>query len=137
MESLQEQVKQICSLADNIILNPELPPKQIAQRMKVSAGVLGAVNGIGLVAGPLTIPIPIIGIFYYIWKKYSDFKKKQLEKERMLREVIAKQQAVIRKLEEELKKSAIQNENNRIEIENLKEMLRILKETEEQIKNAE
>jgi len=79
----------------------------------------------------------IIGIFYYIWKKYSDFKKKQLEKERMLREVIAKQQAVIRKLEEELKKSAIQNENNRIEIENLKEMLRILKETEEQIKNAE
>lgn len=135
MESLQEQVKQICSLADNIILNPELPPKQIAQRMKVSAGVLGAVNGTGLVAGPLTIPI--IGIFYYIWKKYSDFKKKQLEKERMLREVIAKQQAVIRKLEEELKKSAIQNENNRIEIENLKEMLRILKETEEQIKNAE
>ena len=137
MESLQEQVKQICSLADNIILNPELPPKQVAQRMNVSAGVLGAVNGTGIVAGPLIIPISIVGIFYYIWNKYSGFKKKQLEKERMLREVIAKQQAVIRKLEEELKKSAMQNENNRIEIENLREMLRILKETEEQIKNAE
>lgn len=54
----------------------------------------------------------------------------------MLREVIAKQQAVIRKLEEEVRLSARQNAKNKVKIENLKEMLRILKDTEEQVNKA-
>ena len=47
----------------------------------------------------------------------------------MLKEIIRKQQATIRKLEQE-------NKNNKAEIDNLKEMLRILEEAESEIKAA-
>ena len=54
----------------------------------------------------------------------------------MLREVIGKQQAVIDRLNQELAKSRQQNEKNHREIENLKEMLRMLEEAESQLKAA-
>lgn len=67
----------------------------------------------------------VFGGYKYI--QYRDRKKE--EKERALREVVKKQQAII----EALKK---QNAENTVEIKNLKDMLRMLEETEQALKNA-
>lgn len=54
----------------------------------------------------------------------------------MLREVIAKQQAVIRKLEAEEIKMRQENIQNQIEVEHLKQLLHILEQVVEQLKTS-
>lgn len=123
MASLQEQTKEICKLAEKVINNPKLSPKLAAKELCLSAAV------VELVFGGVFAPSPIILFGTYLWEVISNHKKKELEKERMLKEIIRKQQATIRKLEQE-------NKNNKAEIDNLKEMLRILEEAESEIKAA-
>lgn len=72
----------------------------------------------------------------YIWRKYTESQKRQQEKERMLREIIAKQQAVIRQLETEEMRLKQENAQNRVEVENLKNMLHILEQATNQIKTV-
>lgn len=125
MQSLQEQIKEICQLADKTIENPTLTPIQTAQKLGLSPSIVGFIKGNGLVAD-LIIYGPVVGGLMHLWKKYTDSEKEKLEKERMLREIIAKQQAVIKKLEFELNKSQEINAHNRNDINNLKEMLHLL-----------
>lgn len=54
----------------------------------------------------------------------------------MLREIIAKQQAVIRQLETEEMRLKQENAQNRVEVENLKNMLHILEQATNQIKTV-
>lgn len=147
MSSLQKQVEEICNLADYVIKNPKEPIVNIAQSKNMLPSTINAVSsgislsgafskGFGLSAmklvkpNPLLFPITIVGtVGYKIYDWIKQEKRKKEEKERMLREIIAKQQAIIIELEKRL-------EGNRIEIENLKEMLRILKETEQGIRNT-
>lgn len=125
METLQEQVKGICKLADAIIKNPSQGIDKAAERLNLPKTV------VAFAAGGLLCPgsFGIAGLAVAIWKKITDKKREQEEKERMLREVIRKQDAVIHELEKE-------NAKNKQEIENLKRMLDMLKETEEIIKAA-
>lgn len=129
MANLQEQIKEVCNLADKVINNPNLSPKTIAKELGLSAGVVGLACGFAFTAAPISLLYHQGGVLYLLWKAYSNNKKKELEKERMLKEIIRKQQAIIRNLEQ-------QNKNNKVKIENLKEMLRILEEAENKVKAA-
>ena len=72
---------------------------------------------------------PVLMLGSFLWKQYKDHQKKQEEKERRLRQIIAKQQAVINKLNEELKKAKEEQARNQVEIKNLREMLSILEKS--------
>lgn len=136
MASLQDQVKDICRLADAIVKNPSTSVSVTASNIGVCAAIAGFAAGGGIVFAPFLGPVGWMATTIWIIKKLKEKKKKQQEKERMLREVIRRQQAVIQKLEQELAKSRQQNEKNHQEIENLKEMLRMLEETAEYLKAA-
>lgn len=123
MASLQDEVRSICKLADGVLLNP-------SKSIKSTALDIGLDSFMYLLA-----PSPTIRIAAKIAKKLFDRTQEQ-EKERMLREVIRKQQAVIERLNKELERARNQNAQNRKEIENLKEMLRMLERTEEQLRAA-
>ena len=120
MPNLQTEVKDICRLADAVVKNPSDSLSTIAKQIGVCSAVAGFAAGIAV----------------WLVKKLRDKEKERQEKERMLREVIRKQQAVINKLNEELARSRQQNAQNRQEIENLKEMFRMLEETEEYLNAA-
>lgn len=139
MANLQEQVKDVCRLADAVVKNPSSSLSTTAMNIGVCGAVARFAAGGGIVFAPLIRVSPvgwIVAAAVWAAKKLKDKEKEQQEKERMLREVIRKQQAVIKKLEEELARSRQQNAQNRQEIENLKEMLRMLKETEAHLKAA-
>lgn len=136
MSNLQEQVKDVCRLADAVVQNPSSPVPTTA----INIGVCGAVAGFAasgtMPFAPIVVMNPLIAVAVWAVKKMKDKERESQVKERMLREVICKQQAVIKKLESELAKSRQQNAQNRQEIENLKEILRMLKETEEYLNAA-
>jgi hypothetical protein len=137
MANLQEQVKDICRLADAVIKNPATSIAISARNIGVCAAVAGFATGGGLIFAPMLGPWGlIIGTGTWIAKKLREKEKQRQEKERMLREVIRKQQAVIKKLEQELAKSREQNDKNQQEIENLKKILRMLEEIEEHLNAA-
>lgn len=73
-------------------------------------------------AGALTATV------YGIIKKVRSQKKEDYEKDVLLKQIIAKQQAIIKELSK-------QNQLNKMEIQNLKEALQMLKETEIQIQS--
>lgn len=135
METLQEQVKDICLLADKVIENPKESLPKIVKSTGVCASIVAfVIGGAGtLIAAPIAIPLDATFVIAVLIKKLFKNKSRkaieQQEKERMLREVIQKQQAVIKKLE-------AQNADNKAEIENLKRMLDLLNETEEKVKAA-
>ena len=130
MSNLQTGVKDICRLADAVIKDPFTDIDTTAANIGVSATIANiAVAGLFRVA-----PEPFI-ILHYV-KKLIKKKEQRQEKERMLREIIRKQQAVINKLNQELAKSREQNAKNRQEIENLKQILRMLEEAEKQLNAA-
>ena len=72
---------------------------------------------------------PVIALAKLVYDKFTEHKRKQEEKERALREIIRKQQAIIRELEK-------QNIKNQQEIKNLKKMLEILEDAENGLRNA-
>jgi hypothetical protein len=125
MASLQEQVNDICKLADKVVENPSCAIDEVAKKINVSPSIVAFVAGAVLVPGPLIIN----GAIAAIWKLFRDSKRQRQEKERMLREVVCKQQAIIRKLESE-------NVNNKKEIDNLKHILKMLNEVETAINAA-
>lgn len=130
MKTLQDQVDAVCKLADEVITNPGLPVKTIAQKMGLGAAIVAFAAGGALPLLPLLGPLsPMAALGVWTYKKFKDREKAQQEKERMLREVIKKQQAVIRELE---KRQA----NNTEEIKNLKRMLEMLDETENAVRKA-
>ena len=133
MEDLKEQVKDVCRLTDAVIKDPATSIAITAGSIGVCGAVATFAAGGGLFLSPLSLGMVIA--FEWIAKKLGA-KKKQQEKERMLREVIRKQQAVINKLNQELAKSRQQNAQNRQEINNLNEILRMLEETEGHLKAA-
>ena len=137
MEDLQEQVKDVCRLADAVIKDPTTSIAITAGNIGVCGAVATFAAGGGLFLSPLFDPLGmVIAAGIWIAKKLGAKEKQQQEKERMLREVIRKQQAVINKLNQELAKSRQQNAQNCQEINNLKEILRMLEETEGHLKAA-
>lgn len=138
MADFQEQVKDICRLADAVIQNPITPITSTANSIGVCSSVAVFAAGGQLILSPLLMgPVGlIIAAGNWILKKIRENEKQQQEKERMLREVIRKQQAVIEKLNKELARSKEQNAKNHQEVDNLKKMLRMLEETEVQISAA-
>lgn len=136
MADFQEQVKDICRLADAVIQNPITPITSTAKSIGVCSTVAVFAAGGQLILSPLLMgPVGlVIAAGNWIFKKIKE-KEKQ-EKERMLREVIRKQQAVIEKLNKELAKSKEQNAKNHQEILNLKQMLSMLEVTEVKISAA-
>jgi hypothetical protein len=73
-----------------------------------------------------------LGILRIIIKAYIERE----EKERMLREVIRKQQALIRRINKELEENRRLHIQNQNKIKHLEEMLRMLENTENKIKAA-
>lgn len=138
MANLQEQVKDICRLADAVIQNPITPITSTANSIGVCSTVAVFAAGGQLILSPLLMgPVGlVIAAGNWIFKKIKEKEKQQQEKERMLREVIRKQQAVIEKLNKELAKSKEQNAKNHQEILNLKQMLSMLEVTEVKISAA-
>lgn len=135
MTDLKEQVKDVCRLADAVIKDPKTDLAITAGNIGVCAAVAGFAAGGGLFLPPVFGPWGwVIAAGIWIAKKLRE--KECQEKDRMLREVISKQQAVIKKLEQELAKSRQQNAQNRQEINNLKVILRMLEETEKHINAA-
>lgn len=136
MADFQEQVKDICRLADAVIQNPITPITTTANSIGVCSTVAVFAAGGQLILSPLLMgPVGlVIAAGNWIFKKIKE--KQQQEKERMLREVIRKQQAVIEKLNKELAKSKEQNAKNHQEILNLKQMLSMLEVTEVKISAA-
>lgn len=70
----------------------------------------------------------ITSLIYYGIEKVRSEKKKQEEKNALLKRIIAKQQAIINKLSD-------QDKRNQEEIKNLKEALQMLKEAESQVRS--
>ena len=138
MANLQEQVKDLCRLADAVIQNPITPITSTANSIGVCSTVAVFAAGGQLILSPLLMgPVGlVIAAGNWIFKKIKEKEKQQQEKERMLREVIRKQQAVIEKLNKELAKSKEQNAKNHQEILNLKQMLSMLEVTEVKISAA-
>lgn len=138
MADFQEQVKDICRLADAVIQNSITPITSTANSIGVCSTVAVFAAGGQLILSPLLMgPVGlVIAAGNWIFKKIKEKEKQQQEKERMLREVIRKQQAVIEKLNKELAKSKEQNAKNHQEILNLKQMLSMLEVTEVKISAA-
>ena len=138
MADFQEQVKDICRLADAVIQNPITPITSTANSIGVCSTVAVFAAGGQLILSPLLMgPVGlVIAAGNWIFKKIKEKEKQQQEKERMLREVIRKQQAVIEKLNKKLAKSKEQNAKNHQEILNLKQMLSMLEVTEVKISAA-
>lgn len=125
MQQIEEQIKEICLVSDVVVANPKISPEDVIKKSVLKALGVTIIN---------SSPVLMVGSF--LWKQYKDHKKKQEEKERMLRQIIAKQQAVINKLNEELKKAKEGEARNQAEIKNLREMLSILEKSITQIEKS-
>lgn len=125
MASLQEEVRDVCKLADRVIANPSINPNEkFIELPSVSPYTQGIIaeTTIGLGIGAL-----ITWLISIIIGQKKEIISLQ-EKRRMLQELFRKQQAVINRQEKELEKNLRQNKQNKQEIENLKNMIKILKE---------
>ena len=136
MENIQEQIKDICRLADAVVKNPSDSLSTTAKKIVVCGAVAGFAASGNMAFAPFVALNPLLVAGIWLAKKLKDKEKERQEKERMLREVIRKQKAVIKKLNEELARSRQQNAQNRQEIENLKEMFKMLEEAEEYLSAA-
>ena len=120
MASLQEEVRDVCKLADAVLADPTTSIKITAKHR----GLAFLINS-GLL-GPL--------ITWWAEAKLEQLERE--EKERMLREVIRKQQAVIRRINKELEENRRLHIQNQNKIKHLEEMLRMLENTGNKIKAA-
>ena len=118
IEENYKSVSKILLLTDKIIENPQLSPHSVAPSLGVS--VVG--GSIGLICYP-TVPF----LLYKLYRWYINSQSIKREKERLLKETIKKQQAIIAMLNSKVDRSTQ-------EINNLKEMLEILMQTEAGIK---
>lgn len=114
IEENYKSVSKILLLTDKIIENPQLSPHSVAPSLGVS--VVG--GSIGLICYPT-----VSFLLYKLYRWYINSQSIKREKERLLKEVLRKQQAIIAALSSKL-------DRNTQEINNLKEMLEILMQTE-------
>ena len=98
-----------------------------------TAGGLATGTTATALGGPIVWTIVGGGVIvtglYSIVKKIRSKKKEEDEKKALLKSIIAKQQAIIEELSN-------QNQLNKIQIQNLKEALQMIKETETQVKHG-
>lgn len=118
MANLKSNVDDICQVADSVIKNP-------SESAMVAANRMGKYSALPYIAGAALLPIP--SLIYLLVRKVRSHQRQKVEKELMLRTVISKQQAIIRQLEN-------QQDYNKTEIGNLKQMLEILMDTEQKIR---
>ena len=143
-DSLNRQIDDLCRLADKIINNPSASPKDVVQDSSFNACnsvASSVVNFVfnpyktffvnynkfdskeGAINGLVTLGIPG-GLLGYLKGKFNE-KNAELQRERektaLYNRIIAKQQAVIDRLNDDTQK-------NKQEIANLKEMNAILSE---------
>ncbi len=123
-QSLQEFVGDLSRISEHVVANPLQSPSKVAKE-------LGLNSTISFLARGLLPPIliPSWSLWMYIWRKYKEAQERKQEKERAIQEIIASQQAVIRKLE-------TINAQNSVEIDNLKRMLDLLEQSKKQIEKA-
>ena len=114
IEENYKSVSKILLLTDKVIENPQVSLHSVAPSLGVS--VVG--GSIGLICNP-TVPF----LLYKLYRWYINSQSIKREKERLLKEVLKKQQAIIAALSSKL-------DRNTQEINNLKEMLEILMQTE-------
>lgn len=137
MEKLQDQVRDICKLADAVIKDPSPSVPTTAMNIGICGAVANFAAGGVMHFGEIFLKsIPIVNLVLWIYKKRKANEIERQEKERMLREVIRKQQAVIRKLKAEQERNHKNNAQNRQEIENLKKMLDMLEKTKNHLNAA-
>jgi len=116
MASLQEEVRDVCKLADAVLADPTTPISTTAKDL-----------GLAYLEG---------GVLYVLYKLWKKAYIEREEKERMLREVIRKQQALIRRINKELEENRRLHKQNKQEIKNLKEMNKMLEECIKKLKAA-
>lgn len=114
IEENYKSVSKILLLTDKIIENPQLSPHSVAPSLGVSV-VGGAIGGICFPSVPF--------LLYKLYRWYINSQSIKREKERLLKETIKKQQAIIAMLNSKVDRSTQ-------EINNLKEVLEILMQTE-------
>jgi len=119
MASLQEEVRDVCKLADAVLADPTTSIQITAKHL-----------GLAFLIGGLP------GVLIAWWAKAKLEQLEREEKERMLREVIRKQQALIRRINKELEENRRLHIQNQNKIKHLEEMLRMLENTENKIKAA-
>ena len=114
IEENYKSVSKILLLTDKIIENPQVSPHSVAPSLGVSV-VGGSIGGI---CYP-TVPF----LLYKLFRWYISSQSFKREKERLLKETIKKQQAIIAMLK-------MENNRNMQEVNNLQKMLEILMQTE-------
>lgn len=135
MQNPKTIIQELCLLSAEVISNPTQSPSYTAKKLELSPDTIKIADN-GAFAIQSFLFGPLIGGALYIWSKYIESQREKEEKDRMLREVIAKQQAVIRKLEAEEIKMRQENIQNQIEVEHLKQLLHILEQVVEQLKTS-
>lgn len=115
-------MRDVCKLADAVLDDPTTPISELKRNILTWAVIIG-----GPIFGPTIIR-------WLIKNKIEKIERE--EKERMLREVICKQQAVIRRLNKELEENRRLHKQNKQEIKNLKEMNKMLEECIKKLKAA-
>jgi len=122
-DTLNRQVKDLCKIADEVLKDPSRSPHDMAKRIKLFnyTSYIVTLGALGGFAGPIgaTVGAAVGACLCGLIGKYIKIKRDASEKERMLKEVIKKQNAVAEKL---AKKERLLKQ----EIENLKQMLAML-----------
>lgn len=122
--SLQEFVDDLSKISEHVVANPLQSPSKAAKELGLNSTISFLARGF---LPPILIPS--WNLWMYIWRKYKKTQERKQEKERAIREIIARQQAVIRKLESI-------NAQNSVEIDNLNSMLELLEKSKKQIEKA-
>lgn len=126
-QSLQEFVDDLSKLSEQVIANPLQSPSKAAKELGLNSAIAFLSTGF---LSPILNPYLFVWLTpLYIWRKYKKNQERKQEKERAIQEIIASQQAVIRKLE-------TINAQNSVEIDNLKRMLDLLEQSKKQIEKA-
>lgn len=126
-QSLQEFVDDLSKLSEQVIANPLQSPSKAAKELGLNSAI--AFLSTGFLPSILNPYLFVWLTPLYIWRKYKKNQERKQEKERAIQEIIASQQAVIRKLE-------TINAQNSVEIDNLKRMLDLLEQSKKQIEKA-
>ena len=140
-QSLQEFVGDLSRISEHVVANPLQSPSKVAKELGLNSTISFLARG----SLPLSLNSASLGLSsslfawltslfalltsLFAWRKYKEAQERKQEKERAIREIIASQQAVIRKLE-------TINAQNSVEIDNLKRMLDLLEQSKKQIEKA-
>lgn len=120
----KNNIEDILKAADSVIRTPSVTVREACSNFGVSIS-----PATGFVMGAIIAPSPIIPGILWIYNKIVANRKKAEEKERMLKEIIRKQQAIISKLKGK-------NNLNEQEIKNLKDMLDMLQDVVSRMNTA-